>query len=292
MEVSENNHVKGKVMKIQVLGSGCDKCKKLAANVQEAVAKLGVDCEIEKVTDINRIVDFGVLMTPALVVNGKVVSSGKVLSPEEIEAFLKPAAPGAVVEPEKIVTEKKEEKSASCSCCSPAPEVGASCACGTEAPSCPFCGSGNKKVLTTLLLLFIAGSIAFMVFKEIKAKIEVAPAGNASALQNTNQKGVLFVYYFHGNKRCMTCNRIEALTKEALQAKFAGQLADGKLIFRSVNLDEPPNEHFIKDFQLTARTVVMQKNGKFERFDEVWDLVGEPAKFTGYIQSGVEKMLK
>ena len=88
-------------MKIHVLGSGCDKCKKLAANVQEAVAKLGVECEIEKVTDINQIVGFGVLMTPALVVDGKVVSSGRVLSPEEIEAFLKPAAPGAIVEPEK-----------------------------------------------------------------------------------------------------------------------------------------------------------------------------------------------
>ena len=280
-------------MKIHVLGSGCDKCKKLAANVQEAVARLGVDCEIEKVTDINQIIGFGVLMTPALVVDGKVVSSGKVLSPEEIEVFLKPAASGAVVEPEKTVTEKKEEKSASCSCsCSPAPEMESSCACGTEAPSCPFCGSVNKKVFTTLLLLFIAGSIAFMVFKEIKAKIEVVPAGNASALQNANQKGALFVYYFHGNKRCMTCNRIEALTKEVLQAKFTGLLADGKLIFRSVNLDEPANEHFIKDFQLTARTVVMQKNGKFEKFDEVWNLVGEPAEFTSYIQSGVEKMLK
>ena len=131
-----------------------------------------------------------------------------------------------------------------------------------------------------------------MVFKEIKAKNEAATAKETPALLNTNQKGVLFVYYFHGNKRCMTCNRIEALTKETLQAKFAGQLADGKLIFQSVNLDEPANEHFIKDFQLTTRTVVMQKNGKFEKFDDVWDLVGEPAKFTAYIQSGVEKMLK
>lgn len=290
MEASENNLVKGKVMKIHVLGSGCEKCKKLADNVQEAVAKLGVECEVEKVTDINRIVGFGVLMTPALVVDGKVVSSGKVLSPDEVEAVLKSAGPGEIVETEKNATEKKEEQKASCSCCSPAPAAEKDCGGGTDAPSCPFCG--KKKFFTNLLLLFIVGSIAFMVFKEIKAKNTAATAGKESVLPNTDKKGVLFVYYFHGNKRCMTCNRIEELTKQALQAKFAGQLADGKVVFRSVNLDEPANEHFIKDFQLAAKTVVMQKDGKFEKFDEVWDLAGEPAKFTGYIQSGAEKMLK
>ncbi len=277
-------------MKIHVLGSGCDKCKKLADNVQEAVAKLGVECEVEKVTDINRIVGFGVLMTPGLAVDGKVVSSGKVLSPEEIEAVLKSVVSGESAEPGKNATEKKEEQKASCSCCSPAPAAEKDCGCGTEVSGCPFCG--NKKFLTNLLLLFIVGSIAFMVFKEIKAKNTAGTAGKESVLPNTDKKGVLFVYYFHGNKRCMTCNRIEELTKQSLQTKFGGQLANGKIVFQSINLDEPANEHFIKDFQLVAKSVVMQKDGKFEKFDEVWDLVGEPAKFTGCIQSGVEKMLK
>lgn len=75
-------------MKVQVLGSGCPKCKKLEERVEEAVAALGLECEIEKVTEINEIVKFGVMMTPGLVVDGEVKSAGKLLSVEEIKDLL------------------------------------------------------------------------------------------------------------------------------------------------------------------------------------------------------------
>ena len=64
-------------MKMQIYGSGCDKCRKLAANAETAARKLGIEIELEKVSDINAITDAGVMMTPALAINGKVVSSGK-----------------------------------------------------------------------------------------------------------------------------------------------------------------------------------------------------------------------
>jgi len=73
--------------KIQILGTGCPKCKTLAANAEQAAKELGVDYEIEKVQDINEIVSFGVMTTPALVVDGKVLSAGKILSAEEIKKF-------------------------------------------------------------------------------------------------------------------------------------------------------------------------------------------------------------
>ena len=76
-------------MKIQILGTGCPKCKKLSDNAAAAVAKAGIGAEIVKVTDINEIMAFGVMMTPALAVDGDVKSVGKVLSPEQIQAFLK-----------------------------------------------------------------------------------------------------------------------------------------------------------------------------------------------------------
>lgn len=60
--------------KIQILGSGCDKCRKLAANAKLAAERLNLPFEMEKIEDINQITAFGVMMTPALVVNGKVVS--------------------------------------------------------------------------------------------------------------------------------------------------------------------------------------------------------------------------
>ncbi len=75
--------------KLQILGTGCAKCIKLAANTEEAAKKLGIEYEIEKVTDINQIMKFGVMMTPALAVDGTVKVVGKVLTPSEIEKIIK-----------------------------------------------------------------------------------------------------------------------------------------------------------------------------------------------------------
>lgn len=71
-------------MKIQILGGGCPKCQKLAENAKEAMSEIGLDAEIEKVTDTDRIMDMGVMITPALAVDGVVKSTGKVLDKSEI----------------------------------------------------------------------------------------------------------------------------------------------------------------------------------------------------------------
>jgi len=76
-------------MKIQILGSGCPKCRQTEANARQAIKNLGIEADIEKVTDINQIIDFGVTVTPALVVDGEVKFSGKIPSVEEIESILK-----------------------------------------------------------------------------------------------------------------------------------------------------------------------------------------------------------
>lgn len=75
-------------MKIQILGTGCPKCRQLEANAREAVAQKGAAAEIEKVTDIDQIMEMGVMITPALVIDGEVKSVGKVLTPEQISAQL------------------------------------------------------------------------------------------------------------------------------------------------------------------------------------------------------------
>ncbi len=73
---------------LQILGSGCPKCKKLAENVETAAKELGLEYELEKVSNINEIMSFGVMMTPALAVDGGVKASGKVLSVEQIKSLL------------------------------------------------------------------------------------------------------------------------------------------------------------------------------------------------------------
>ena len=74
--------------KIQILGTGCPKCVKLMENAKEAAKQLGLECEFEKVSDMDQIVSFGVMMTPALAVDGVVKSSGHLLTPEQIKKFL------------------------------------------------------------------------------------------------------------------------------------------------------------------------------------------------------------
>ena len=74
--------------KIQILGTGCPKCKKLAENTEAAAQSLGLEYELEKVTDINEIMKFGVMMTPSLAVDGEVKIVGKVPSTDEIKKVL------------------------------------------------------------------------------------------------------------------------------------------------------------------------------------------------------------
>jgi small redox-active disulfide protein 2 len=76
-------------MKIEVLGPGCAKCKQLAVNAQKAVAELGVAATVEKVEDLQEMMKYRVLSTPALVVDGTVRSTGRVLSPDAIKDLLR-----------------------------------------------------------------------------------------------------------------------------------------------------------------------------------------------------------
>ena len=76
-------------MKIQILGTGCPKCIQLTEHAQRAVEELGIECQIEKITEIEEILSFGIMMTPGLVLDGEVKTAGKVLSVEKIKELLK-----------------------------------------------------------------------------------------------------------------------------------------------------------------------------------------------------------
>lgn len=79
-------------MKVEVLGTGCAKCHKLEENVKKAIASLGIDAQVEKVTDLNAIMSYGVMMTPALAINGEVKIVGKVPDAGEIGKLIAAAA--------------------------------------------------------------------------------------------------------------------------------------------------------------------------------------------------------
>lgn len=75
-------------MEVKILGTGCPKCKTLEKNTKDAVGNLGIDATVTKEEDIMKIMEYGVMHTPGLVINGKVVSSGRVLTPKQINELL------------------------------------------------------------------------------------------------------------------------------------------------------------------------------------------------------------
>ena len=75
-------------MEIKILGPGCPKCGEVEKRVKKALAELGISADVEKVTDIKKIMGYGILMTPGLVIDGKVKSSGRIPRPEEIKAWI------------------------------------------------------------------------------------------------------------------------------------------------------------------------------------------------------------
>ncbi|WP_102337835.1 thioredoxin family protein [Collinsella provencensis] len=79
----------GGARQLKVLGAGCKKCHELNENTQAAIAELGLEAELEYITDMDRVMGYGAMSLPALVVDGKVVSAGMVLTPAEVAAYLR-----------------------------------------------------------------------------------------------------------------------------------------------------------------------------------------------------------
>lgn len=139
-------------IKIQILGTGCAKCTTLAANAEAAAKAAGVECQIEKVTDLQQIMAIGVLVTPGLVIDGRVISSGKVLPVEEIVGHLKASSSPATA-----------ETACGCAggaCCvkppEPKVETGCGCGCGSAAPS-DRKAAMLRMVAFPLVILAVAG---------------------------------------------------------------------------------------------------------------------------------------
>ncbi len=123
----------------------------------------------------------------------------------------------------------------------------------------------------------------------------VAGGAEPAAATPAAADGVV-VFYFHGNVRCATCRTIEAYAGEAVRDGFADELASGALSWREVNVDSPEHRHFVQDFQLTTRSVVLAeyRDGQVVRhqsLDKVWQLVRSKDRFVDYVQGGTRAFL-
>ena len=139
---------------------------------------------------------------------------------------------------------------------------------------------------STLLLVLAVGG--FAIAAPSAALPEGQKAGVPAAVPTATPKAV--VYYFHATTRCATCRTIEAYAHETVASAFAADLATGSLEWQAVNVDEPANRHFIRDFQLYTRSVVVvdAKNPKrYKVLDRVWQLVRDKAAFQSYVEQEI-----
>jgi len=189
-----------------------------------------------------------------------------------------------------------------------------------------------RKLIKSLLFIFVVLSLGVLIYKEFSPKsesntvdvaatradkttvsVEPVPAPKSQPLKEPatkqkqeapsphtavkSQNSKLITYYFHGTFRCTTCRTIEQYSHDAIQTYFAKELGNGRLEFRPVNVEEPENKHFIQDYQLVTRSLVLSlvsdgKETKWKNLPDVWKLVRDKDKFFQYVKDEVEKFLK
>lgn len=156
-----------------------------------------------------------------------------------------------------------------------------------------------KQIIRSVLLIVALGSLAIWASREYRktkayAAVEnqAAPAGNLPIVEGPQ---VVMTYFILGT-RCETCKKIEALAKDTAAKDFAGELASNKLIFRVIDTGEPASRHYVKDYQLTSKTVILSRrlNGKeteWKDMENVWDLYDDPPTYHAYIGTQIRKFL-
>jgi len=142
-----------------------------------------------------------------------------------------------------------------------------------------------------LVAMLLMAALGVGVAADRPAQKTTAPA---TAAKGTNEQ--VIAYYFHGTIRCETCLKIEKQEREAIERRFAVEVAEKRLVFQPVNYDQPENAHFLKDYKLPCPSLVIVrpkpgKDHKWKLLDKTWELVENPIKFNEYVEREVEKFL-
>jgi len=127
----------------------------------------------------------------------------------------------------------------------------------------------------------------------METKTALTPETGAVQQKQAHQ---VIAYYFHTTYRCPTCLKIEEYTKQAIKEGFPAQLKDGSLVWKTLNVEEKGNEHFIKDYQLFSKAVVVVdmidgRQVQWKNLKDIWQLVGKKDTFTRYIKDEVQSYL-
>jgi len=164
---------------------------------------------------------------------------------------------------------------------------------------------GLRIAVTALLLAFVGVSFAYLGFRDRGTQADgpredcaastaeiCRPDAGADPASNPR----VVAYYFHMTKRCKTCRTIETLARDAIETGFAEAILQGRLAFESVNVEDPGNEHFVREYEVAGSSLVLAevragRPVRSRHLAEVWNLVADPQAFTAYVQSEVRSFL-
>lgn len=170
-----------------------------------------------------------------------------------------------------------------------------------------------KTIITAALLLFVTVSVVYLVAARTDGPEGVSgPAGStAEESRDAGEPGAspqsqpgpagpvrkVVAYYFYGNVRCATCRRFETWTAEALKRDFAAEMSSGALDWRLINVDSPGNAHFMKDYRLYTKSVVVAefidgRQGRWRNLEKIWQLARNELDFKRYVHDEVAAFLE
>lgn len=162
-----------------------------------------------------------------------------------------------------------------------------------------------KTFLTYALLVIAVAGIGAAVMRSSRTPGD-SPAKAANAtVENVGNKSVpnalpadgVVVTYFTTDVRCPSCFQIEKLSRQTVERDFSDEMQTGQVIFRSVNTDQPANQHFIDDYQLVSKTVIVSsrhggQETNWTNLQDVWLKLGNEDEFTRYVGTEIRQQLK
>jgi hypothetical protein len=152
----------------------------------------------------------------------------------------------------------------------------------------------TRRVVVSLVAVFVFVVVAVAAPSAIPT---AAPGAAAEASDPAKEAHVVRVYYFHTTQRCASCKKIEALSEVAIRDGFGRELAAGTLEWQPVNTDEDPHRHFIQDYKLYTKSLVVVDivNGRqvrWKNLPKIWEFLRDERVFQRYVQSEVRAYLE
>ena len=151
-------------------------------------------------------------------------------------------------------------------------------------------------LLGVLLLPLVVVTVVSAGDDSVKVQAAEPTTDSAAVVDSGAAPDQVIASYFHGDRRCATCFKLESYSKKAIVQGFADQLKDSSLVWRTVNYDVDSNKYYLEKYQLYTKSVILSRvrDGKeltWKNLDKIWELVGDEAKFLAYVQEETRAFL-